>query len=187
MVFRAIIEILTSTHFYLCFTNNLSCLPYLSGVRAGGRSSDSEPREAAWPGSGAGRGERPGSDRRPGPPLPPTSADAKCLANSEPMKAASNSHGPNKWRMEEQRGRAGAGARFACSVTTVPVTALTTSAEAAAMVALQNTVSKSWILNYSALTQLEEDRPPRLMTIGSDSAGQKPSALLKWQTFNSNE
>ena len=36
----------------------------------------------------------------------PHSLLANCLANSEPMKAASNSQGPNRWRMEEHRGRA---------------------------------------------------------------------------------
>ena len=61
----------------------------------------------------------------------PESALANCLANSEPMKAASNSQGPNRWRMEEQRGRAELGSGLWCSGS-VPVTAFRTNAEVAA-------------------------------------------------------
>ena len=61
----------------------------------------------------------------------PESLAANCLANSEPIKAASKSQGPNRWRMEEQRGREELGSRLWCSGS-VPVTAFRTKAEVAA-------------------------------------------------------
>jgi len=54
------------------------------------------------------------------------------LANSDPMKAASKSQGPKRWRREEHLGLAGEGSGVGWSGR-VPVTAESTNAEAEAM------------------------------------------------------
>ena len=77
--------------------------------------------------------------------LGPVSLAANRLANSDPMKAASKSQGPNRWRMEEQRGRAtatGADPRLAWCSGSVPVTALSTKAEVAATKVTLQTVRR---------------------------------------------
>ena len=104
----------------------------LSGVRAGGRSNGSAPSELPGPERLDGRGDKVGFIFislglliPEGVVFAPLSAVAKFFANSEPINAASNNQGPNRWRMEEHLGLVRAGSIAWCSGI-VPVTAFKT-------------------------------------------------------------